>query len=228
MAAITHRGPRNPLLGCVVPQRGGILQIAQGLGGFLGRSNVRAHLIAALLSLLLATSAKAQYPTDMVFCFSSELELCADVVAGDLLDPFCPIGPRAWKSFFGRVAFEILQYAGPITIEVDAQRSIFSRFPIYIEWIPVEGRPQELGFCDGPGHVIAVVWGGSQCDSPFETFGPIWLPLEVGDRYVIRAHWVGEPGHRHQTYLNCIRVSSPTETTPIESTTWGMVKRLYR
>jgi len=188
---------------------------------------VRSYLIAVTLSLVVATSARAQYPTDMHFCFFGGLELCSDVSAGDLFDPFCPIGPRAWQSFYGRVAFEILQYAGPITIEVDAQRRKTSRFPIYIEWVPVEGRPLELGFCDGPGEVIAVVWGGSQCDSPFETFGPIRLRLQVGDRYVIRAHWLGtEIGNL--TYLNCIRVTASTALTPIESGTWGMVKRLYR
>src|SRR5262245_56415571 len=107
-------------------------------------SAARCHLLVVALCLTGVTSARAQYPTSMVFCLGADLDICSDVSAGDLLDPFCPIGPRVWHSYLGRVAFRVLEYAGPITLEVDAQRSIFTRFPIYIEWVPVEGRPPEL------------------------------------------------------------------------------------
>ena len=186
---------------------------------------MRSILIVVALSLVVGTSAHAQYPTDMLFCFFGSLDICADVGGGDFLDFSCPT--RAWTNYYGRVGFKILQYAGPITIEVDARRSSKSRFPVYIEWIPVEGRPQELGFCDGPGEVVAVVWGGTECYSPCEKFGPIPLRLEPGDRYALRAHWLGtETGQ--MTYVNCIRVTASTGLTAVESSTWGMVKRLYR
>jgi hypothetical protein len=188
---------------------------------------MRSLIVAVAVGLLVPKDGTAQYPTDMLFCFNSgQLEACTDVGGGTLLDFDCP--EKAWESFFGRVAWYPLRYIGPITIEVDARRTPSSRFPIYIEYLPLKDRPSDLGFCDGPGEVIAVVWGGTQCDSPWETFGPILLPLEVGELYFLRAHWVVDS--THHTYLNCIRVRAQTDRAPtaVESTMWGIMKNLYR
>lgn len=187
--------------------------------------------LVAVVGILLSlpSGSQAQYPTDMLYCFNAgQLEACLDVSAGTLIDPFCPSGPRVWEAFFGRLAWYPLEYAAPIVIEVDARRTPSSRFPIYIEYVPLKDRPDDLGFCDGPGDVIAVVWGGPECDSPWERFGPIILPLDVGDLYFIRAFWVGDNAIQHHAYMNCIRVTAQVAPSAVETRTWGRVKHLYR
>jgi hypothetical protein len=182
---------------------------------------------AAIVGLLLPGVALAQYPTDMSFCVAAgQLEACLDVVGNLFLDFACPTW--AWQSYYGRVAWNPLRYVGPITIEVEARRTTETRFPIYIEYVPLKDRSPDLGFCDGPGNVLMVVWGGTACDSK-ETSGPFPLRLEIGDSYFLRGFWF-DSSTGEASYMRCIRVTAnpPSPATVLGPRTWGLVKSLYR
>ena len=72
--------------------------------------------------------------------------------------------------------------------------------------------------------------GGTACDSPNQTLGPIPLPLNIRETYVIRAHFFGDPDILNHNYLRCITVTShpELETTPIATGSWGTIKSLFR
>ena len=182
--------------------------------------------VSAILLLVTPTRVLPQ-PATLDFCFHrGQLEACADVNVGTLILPFCPGGAVVGETFDGRVAWGPLLYQGPVTIAVDAMRTPKSRFPIYIEIVPLEAPG--IAYCDVPGMVVMVVSGRSGCEPQPETLGPVSLPLSVGQQYMVRAQFFGDPRGDYNTFLRCIRVTSSPLRTVVSEKSWSVTKALFR
>jgi hypothetical protein len=182
--------------------------------------------VPAILLLVTPTRVLPQ-PANLDFCFHrGQLEACADLSVATLILPFCPGGSVLGETFYGRVSWGPLVYEGPVTIAVDAMRTPKSRFPIYIEIVPLEAPG--MAYCDVPGMVVMVVSGRSGCEPQPETLGPGPLPLSIGQQYMVRAQFFGVPPGHYNTFLRCIRVTSSPLRTPVSDKTWGAIKTLFR
>ena len=186
--------------------------------------------IGTLLWLAMAPSGAIAQPTVLFDCFGdgADLTSCSDVADQTLFDTSCP--EETAETFLGRVAWNPLRYEGPVELEVKARSIGPVRFPIVFEVIPLFGRDPLLGFCDGPGIVIAVAHGQDHC-APSETFGPLFLDISgvpLGTEYVLRASFVGSSGNNavHSAFLWCVAMRRSTEA--MERIPWGRVKELYR
>ena len=156
------------------------------------------------------------------------MTICTDVASGVFGDLLCSSGYRTYSSYRGRVAWHPLTYRTPILVEIEARQIAGTRFPLFVEILPVRDHPPELGYCDGPGYLIMSVYGSTVCDA-WETVGPLDLSPWVapGDEYVLRLHFFGDPRSRYQSpFVDCVRVRRAT--TAVEPGTWGFVKSIYR
>ena len=118
--------------------------------------------------------------TTLADCGASSA-VCADVLLTETIDPSCDDGPRLLRSFAGRVAWRALKYEGPIIIKVNAKKMVGTRFPIFIEVLPL-GENTGGALCDGSGRVVMLAEGTGSCDE-WETAGPVDLSswVSVGD-----------------------------------------------
>lgn len=185
-------------------------------------------LVATWLACAAAPRGAAAQPSEFLGCFGGvDLTDCSDVSVGDLFDFLCPT--HQYQSYRGRVAWRPILYLGPVMIEVWAAKTTNTRFPLYFEFLPLAGRDPSLGYCDGPGQVLAAVAGHTECGS--ETYGPFYLSrfgVQVGSPFVVRAHFLGSsPRAGYESpYLWCVRVWPAS--TSIVGLDWGRVKRLYK
>ncbi len=182
------------------------------------------YVLSSTLSAMAPRGAMAQ-PVDLFDCIDDGGigDACSDISVGDYLD--C----GGWyESFRGRLAWHPLRFVAPITIEVQAHTSPGTRFPLYLEFFTLTGRDPSLGYCDGPGRVLAVIPGRDDCGA--DVYGPFDLAsfgVGLEERYVVRVHFVGDVrGSIQSPFLRCIRVEPVTSAR--FTIAWGRVKRLYQ
>ena len=195
--------------------------------------------VAVLWALAQPTGASAQYPTDLHRCldggFPGWPTGCVDV-EGALLIDFCSEDPpvaRYYSQWFGRLAFFPLQCAGPITVAVETASRTSNRFPLYVEVVPIPNDSREwYRICeDLPGYVVQIVYGhfGVPC-GVWDEVGPVDITtvIPVGSLYALQLRSFGS-ATGYSPGVNCVRVTAqPVDNTPVASTTWGLVKALYR
>jgi hypothetical protein len=151
-------------------------------------------------------------------------DACSDVSVGDRM----ACGGQ-YESFRGRLAWPPLRFVAPITIEIHSVAGSGARFPLYLELLVLEGRDPTLGYCDGPGQVLASIAGREDCGS--DVFGPFDLTsfgVGLNETYAVRVHFLGDVRARIQSpFFRCIRVE-PVAGSPVAATNWGRMKRLYQ
>lgn len=186
--------------------------------------NLRAAITLAIA--LFASAQAAAQPTDLDACLSGggPQPLCEDIHAASVLDIFCdPI--RVFELYNGRVAWAPLRCVGPITIALNTRSLTSTRFPLYVEIVPV----QNLDHCPGPGVLVMVAHGGNQCGGIWETSGPLDITsiVPLGSLYAIQlVFFYAAYGAYLSPAVDCIRVTA--QPMAIEARTWSQVKTLYR
>lgn len=185
---------------------------------------MRIWLQMALISGTIApsTSAIAQVPQNLAVCMSIDPVGCAEVRGRDVFDPSCQ---RRYQNFYGRVAWYPLLCVGPITVEVEARQTPDTRYPLYVEVVPLGGSQP----CDsGIGSVVLVANGSVECGG-WETSGLIDITRTVplGAYYAIRLHFFGHPAG-FSPAVDCVRVTAAPVVSGTTVVNWGKVKGLYR
>ena len=132
--------------------------------------------------------------------------------------------------FVGYVAWYPLQSVGPITVALETASLPGTRYPIYVEVVPLEGLG-DYRVCDSAGSVVATVYGHNYdpCGI-WDEIGPVDITtaVPIGSFYAIRLYFPGHWRGFAPAFL-CLRVTAhPVETTRVAPTSWGLVKALYK
>ena len=185
------------------------------------RSN-RIGLLVGLLAGFLGSAAAAQ-PVELFECLSSpeSFPTCEDI-GGGVLFTECP---ARFYRFYGRIAWFPLRCVGPITVGVKTAGFWSTRFPLYVEVVPLRQNP---GVCvNDPGYVVMIARGGFAPCGTWETVGPVDITtvIPVGSSYALRLRFFGAPGG-DSPGVDCVRVTP--HLTGVTATTWGQVKCLFK
>lgn len=168
-------------------------------------------------------TANAQVPHDLVVCLSTRGADCVDIGGREVFDLDCQ---RRYQNFYGRIAWYPLLCVGPITVEVETKQTADTRYPLYVEVVPLVGS---LPCQSAIGRVVMVAHGTpGECGS-WETSGLVDITrvMPVGSLYALRLHFFGHPAG-FSPAVDCVRVTASSLTSGIEAGGWGMVKSLYR
>jgi hypothetical protein len=185
----------------------------------------RVALLVSTLALGLATwprAASAQAPTEIFRCLGTRDDPTCTDITGPIVITQCP---RHFEIFYGRVAWYPIRNVGPVTISVETFAHFLTRFPLYVEVVPIDDR---IGVCDNaPGNVVMVARGGQSPCGTWETVGPIDISpvVPIGSNYALRLRFFGSPGGESPA-VGCVRVT-PNATAVLPSA-WTTVKGLYR
>jgi hypothetical protein len=192
-------------------------------------SLIRCVLVLGALAVISTASAQ---PTDLFVCVESQGDapVCQDVGAGLIHSSVCP--SRLFGQFIGAFAWYPLRYVGPIEVRVETESSIFVRYPLYIEIVPLDGVDPTRVCANAPGYVLATIFPRQTtrpdpCDF-WESTGIVDLSplLTTGSTYALRFYsfmhpFVDGPG------IDCVRLTS-NPTANVAARDWGRVKCLYR
>ena len=194
-------------------------------------SGIRLALVVLVLwALALLRVASAQYRTDLVTCLSGPQIPPACNNPFMFIAVHCSPANRVFVRFIGRLAWYPLQCVGPITVSVESTSPPETRFPIYVEVVPLEGTGDFHVCEDLSGYVVAIVNG--HVDEPcgkWDAVGPIDITrvAPLGSLYAVRLYFFGrEDGF--SPAIDCFRITAhPVETT-VTPTTWSLVKGLFK
>jgi hypothetical protein len=126
-------------------------------------------------------------------------------------------------------------FVGPITVGVETISTLDTRFPLYVEVVPLQGSEWFPPVCENlPGNVVLIVYG--HFDEPcgaWDEAGPIDITnvVPLGSLYALRLYFFdrGVSGGGTSPALGCLRVTAhPVETRAVAPATWGRVKALFR
>jgi len=181
--------------------------------------------IAVTIWAFAAVAASAQPPTELDKCLSRSGDdpTCTDI-GGPITFTECN---QRFENFFGRIAWYPLQCIGPITISIETYAHWETRFPLYVEVVPLRD-PTEV--CENsPGFVVLVARGSGDPCGTSETAGPMDITsvAPIGTSYAIRVFFLGHPTG-DSTAMDCIRVTAQPVASPIDQHTWASVKTIYR
>ncbi len=150
---------------------------------------------------------------------------CRDAIVGGLIHLDCP---RRYTLFVGRMAWYPLRCVGPITVGVNALATFSDRFPLYVEIVPMDGRPSGACPTAYPGKVVMVARGSLNCDYWEYIDIDITQFVPLGSNYALQltafdtsGEIEGSPG------LGCVSVVSHPVSAVVPSS-WGQVKALFR
>lgn len=155
---------------------------------------------------------------------------------------FCAETTDAWAdsscnhvfySYHGRMSFEVLRNAGPVTISIlTRRRNVFRLFPLYVSIVQ---NVMESDSCSSVvphgSSTVLVAQSSGQCEGVWESIGPIDLTrhgIPLGSLYRVQALFLVTPPYGFEwrsVGLACVRVTS---TSPVRELTWGLVKGLYK
>src|SRR5262249_12362642 len=140
------------------------------VGAIQGAVSVRSQFTAlgACLVVWVAAHSAAAQPTELFECFGHSVPACSDVAGGLFTDFDC--FQYHYEGYRGRVAWFPLRYVGAVTLEIWARSVPGTRFPLFFEILPLQGRDPLLGYCDGPGEVLVAAQRRNDCGS--DTYGP--------------------------------------------------------
>ena len=183
-------------------------------------------------ALVLPAGTSAQYPTDLNWCAYRSNPTCFELGGGPLIIALCPMGDAFFKLYFGRTAWYPLRCVGPITVSVLTFSGSFTRFPLYVEVVPLSTASADA--CGNlPGKVVLPVYGQSYISAPcgaWDEAGPIDITnfVSIGSLYALRLYFFSNLAG-FSPALGCIRVTAhPIDTTAVLPTLWGQVKALYK
>ena len=166
-------------------------------------------------------------PADFQTCLSAGSPSCQDL-GGPLLVTLCPSGPRYAEIYYGRIAWYPLKCVGPITVAVETFASAFTRFPIYVEIVPLpDARSGYLACVDLQGYVLLSAYGSPTSCGRWDERGPVDITpfVPLGSFYALRIYFFGNQLGESPA-VDCIRVTShPLAVAP---SSWTLVKSLFR
>jgi hypothetical protein len=192
-----------------------------------GRTLNRSRLGIGLL-LVLTGSALAQ-DVALDRCLGDG-EFCSETVDA-VVDSSCG---DVYYAYRGRLSWEPLRNAGPVTIAVRTHRKNFRvAFPLYVELVAFV----DTVACstDRPAiSVVLVAHGTHQCEGIWESVGPIDLTehsIPLGALYRVQLEFFASLPDVHEVNrtsvgVSCVRVTPATSA--VRAATWGAVKAMYR
>src|SRR5262245_9033492 len=190
-----------------------------------------ALLVASLGTLLIAPAASAQ-PSDLLACVSVDLPTCYDPLGGIVFSRIC-LG-RQFNIFLGQFAWHPLRNVGPIEIEIETLSSLHQQFPLHVEIVPLDGIDPTTVCQNAPGRVLMTINPRtSRRPDPcnyWESSGIVDIShvVPIGHAYGVRVYSFYHPGLITSPGVDCIRITSHPVSSPLASSSWGGVKRLYR
>ncbi len=133
---------------------------------------------------------------------------------------------KLFWSYAGRVAWWPLRNVGPITVEVEAVNTATTRYPLYVEIVPVATLP-----CPSlsPGVVVMSTLGTTACPA-WQTSAPIDISaiVPMGELYTVQLVFFRSiTGQFFSPASDCIRVTAHP-VSPVAGKAWGHVKTLYQ
>jgi len=171
--------------------------------------------------------ANAQVRTGLSDCiFGGRGPDCAEIEGRAVFSLFCT-PPRPYANFYGRISWFPLRCVGPITVELEIATPPDTRFPLYIEVVPL-GDPTEV--CNtAVGSVVMIVYGESgDCGSLVSSEAiDITRVVPIDGLYAIRLHFFGHP-EGFSPAMDCIRVTAHPIVSGLNESSWSLVKTLYR
>lgn len=208
------------------------------MGSREGTVPLRWCLIACAFVCLWARASKASAQlTEFFACPWRGEASCVALHGGSTILAQCSSDPPAYntfRDFFGPLAWYPLRCVGPITVALETFSPANTRFPVYVEVVPLRDSADFPWVCENiPGRVIFIVYGQSHISAPcgaWDEAGPIDITqfVPVGSLYAIRLYCFSNVMGT-SPFLGCIRVTAhPVESTPVASRTWGNVKALYK
>ena len=190
--------------------------------------------VVVFRALALPLGASAQIPTDLSRCMPPSSPTCF-ALGGHTTYSFCGTDPPTvgiFLQFFGPVAWYPLRCVGPITVAVQTYAGDDTRFPLYVEVVPLPAV--DWGYvCENiPGTLILTVYGQSHVSARCGTWdeaGPIDITgvIPLGSLYALRLYFLSNLSG-FSPFVSCIRVTAHPVDTPVLPTTWGRVKALYK
>ena len=184
----------------------------------------------------LASGASAQV-TEFFACPWRDGASCIQLNGGQTILAQCSTDPpteNIFVSFFGPLAWYPLRCVGPITVGVETFCPPDTRFPLYVEVVPLHDPATFPWTCENiPGTLIMIVYGQSAISAPCGTWdeaGPLDITsvVPLGSLYALRLYlFTNLEGN--SPYLGCVHLTAqPVDSTPVAPITWGNVKELYR
>ena len=176
----------------------------------------------AVWSYLLGGSARSQ-DTELISCLPDS-RACYES-EGELLEVSCGQG---FYFHHGRLSWPPLRAVGPITVSVKVKHHWSTFLPLYVEILTeVDSTGCSTGFYNFP---VLVTEGTPDCGGAWYSVGPIDMSRFTWpghSLYTIQVEFLdGDPvGYLRSPGFACVRVNV---STPVKSTTWANVKRLYR
>lgn len=183
----------------------------------------RLYRAVKLWALALPSVVSAQ-PTDLFTCLSRADPTCQDI-GGPLTETTCP---KLFENYYGRVAFYPLRCVGSVTVEVETYASWRTRFPLYVEVVPL--TPGAAPCENAAGNVILIAHGGFEVPcGTWETAGPVDITsvVPIGSLYAIRLYFLGSSGGLSPG-VDCVRVTAHPVTSSLASMSWGQAKILFK
>lgn len=197
----------------------------------------RGMLPLAVLAFWGLTAPVRAQGTGFQACLPSDGATCSQLGGGGTIFAQCPTDPpseNVFRRYFGPVAWYPIRCVGPITVAVETYSTYNTRFPLYVEVVPLRDSSDFPWVCENlPGRVILIIYGQSGISAPCGTWdeaGPIDITpiVPVGSIYALRLYFFWNPSGASPA-VGCIRVTAqPAGTSPVASTAWGNVKALYR
>jgi hypothetical protein len=176
-------------------------------------------------------------PTGFQACLPFDGATCFQLGGGGTIYAQCPTDPpteRIFARFFGPVAWYPLRCAGPITVAVETFSMYDTRFPLYVEVVPIRDSADFPWVCENiPGRVVLIVYGQSQVSAPCGTWdeaGPIDITdvIPFGSLYALRLYFFSNLSG-FSPAVGCIRVTAELGgISPVTPAAWGSVKALYK
>lgn len=130
-------------------------------------------------ALFCSAQAVHAQPADLAVCLGGGLPCTEEALARRYMS--CS---KTFYVYSGRVGWGPLLCVGPITVEVEAFNLPTTRYPLYVEIVPVATPP-----CPplSPGFLIASTLGGGSCPA-WQTSGPIDITriIPLGSLYQLQ------------------------------------------
>jgi len=180
--------------------------------------------------MLMAAPGWGQLPP---YELSPSVDLCREIATSLIIVDCEPA--NTWGGLVGRALYGPLTYAGPIRVSVEARPFPLSEgFPLYVE---VRNNYGDYSCSFLPGTIVWETYGTTSCHPDSLWVTSPWLDVpwfDVGTTYWVQLLGLAAiPFHegsslqsRESPAIRRVRVES--QVTAVRTTTWNIVKSLYR
>src|SRR5262245_11559464 len=181
-----------------------------------------------LLAVAVAPHGAMAQRTTLYDCipFESVVEPCVEISTSDLVELTCS-SVRRYENYRGNVAWLALRYMGPIKIEIEAREVPGTRFPLFVEVVPLAPGDDGRDACEQLGLVVMRAYGRTRCEEWESEIVDLGFHVPIGGSYSVRLRFFGDSDAEFQSaYFGCIRVTPVT--TAVVARTWTTARQLYR